>query len=128
MAYLATADITDQSIGEFADQTTYWSAILAEADNALNDLSEALGLDSAYIATPLHTYVKQWLVAWFCERVALDHINTNNLEASDDKYLVKWRLYSGIRKDREGRITIAMLQKNVSNQSQRIQSGHLWVS
>lgn len=124
MSYLSASDITDSVVTPFAEShATYYANILTLADAALVDLAEGLGLTSTEIATPLHTTVKDWLVAWFCARVCMDKLQFANIDATaQDKYTVKYQLYTGIRDRLKHEITYQMLTKTVQYAQDRITS------
>jgi hypothetical protein len=124
MSYLSASDITDAVVSPFAaTDATYFATVLTLADAALVDMAEGHGLSSTAIVTPLHTTVKDWLVAWFCTRVCMDKLQVANIDATaQDKYTLKYQLYSGIRDRLKHEITAQMLTKTVQYAQDRVTS------
>jgi hypothetical protein len=102
---------------------TYYAAVLVLADAALVDMAEGHGLSSSEIVTPLHTTVKDWLVAWFCARVCMDNLQFANIDATgQDKYTIKYQLYKSIGDRLKHEITAQMLTKTVQYAQDRVTS------
>lgn len=110
MAYIATTDITDSVISAFNSdtRTTTW---LAEVDGEIDGLAESLDVDEDDIyTTTLHPMVKQLCKALYGKFVCRDNMGVNNLDTTEnDKYMVKYQMYSDEVQRLRGLVTAEML-------------------
>lgn len=115
MSYISASDITNQTLKASA-YSTILSAKLTDADNAIIDLAERLGVrDSTNIETsPLHRKIKEFAIAWVCEELSLDLMGYNNVSITDyEKYRLMYETYKKRREKYEGQITKEMITGSV---------------
>ena len=87
--YITSADIKGNVFQDFN-----LSAVVDEANNHLESLAISVNCDVDEIAYPVNPLVKEYLVSFACRQCALQKIGTNNVELSQDKYIVLHSTYN----------------------------------
>ena len=87
--YITSADIKGNVFQDFN-----LSAVVDEANNHLESLAISVNCGVDEIAYPVNPLVKEYLVSFACRQCALQKIGTNNVELSQDKYIVLHSTYN----------------------------------
>lgn len=123
--YINEDSLTDKKAIHYkTDDPTFWASIVADADSAVVDLAQALGLDESKIETPLHTGVNDYARFYFYSRLFLELSGVN--EADTDGYKEKGADYYGLMLEQKQQITPEMITKTVNGRGDRVQEGILF--
>lgn len=119
--YILIADITDQILIDFG--TAPLQAKLDLSDKAVEDLAERKGLEVNEIETsPVHHQLKRWNKYWVGKELCFDAMFKNNVEidASLEKYKLKFDEYKLRLQETETEITRKMISGDVVDQRDRV--------
>lgn len=86
--YITSADLTDSILTGFET-----AAYIVRANNSIENLAREWGIAAASIVTPIDENIRLWGVYWLMKELLREKAYKNNLDGTDDKYAVKYRLY-----------------------------------
>ena len=117
MSYIKSSDIKAK-IAEGCQLQDY----ILEADEAINDLAQTLGVrDTSYIeSNPLHYKVKRYGVVFILMRLCQDRIGTNDpTYDTPDKYQTSYDIYKREFVGLQDEINIEIMTGNVNSLADR---------
>ena len=112
MARLETDDLTDRLIKPIVVADTGY---LDLADDALEDLADAMDVDTDDISDPIHYRVKRYLIAWVNYEVCKDNMGRspqklNEQGVQDDPYETKLKVFGKVLAEKKAQITPEILK------------------
>lgn len=121
--YIKEASLTDKKALPFkSSDPTMWASMLDDADSAVIDLAQELGLDESDIVTPLHTALNDYARYYFYARLFLEVSGNNSDEDyENDAYRAKGSIYEGKMNRKKMEITPEVVTKTVSDRGDRLQ-------